>query len=54
MAEPKLAATVIVGVMKENAFRVLMVKRRGKARFMPSVHVFPGEMFEWRITLLLV
>lgn len=39
---PKLAATVVVAVREGSGYKVLMVKRKGGARFMPSVHVFPG------------
>jgi len=48
---PKLAATIIVAVPVRTAtsgsnYRILMVKRSGKSRFMPGVHVFPGGIVE--------
>eukprot|EP00005_Dracoamoeba_jomungandri_P003319 CAMPEP_0174255984 /NCGR_PEP_ID=MMETSP0439-20130205/5262_1 /TAXON_ID=0 /ORGANISM="Stereomyxa ramosa, Strain Chinc5" /LENGTH=289 /DNA_ID=CAMNT_0015338395 /DNA_START=121 /DNA_END=987 /DNA_ORIENTATION=+ len=51
--KPKLACTVLVlgGVLPElmppsSNYRVLMVKRSNKARFMPGAHVFPGGIIE--------
>jgi len=57
MQKPKLAATVLVCMPLINDgntpkdelrsdYRILMVKRSGKSRFMPHAHVFPGGITE--------
>jgi nucleoside diphosphate-linked moiety X motif protein 19 len=52
MSAPKLAATVLLckpiknHASKYSDFKILMVKRSMKSRFLPGAHVFPGGILE--------
>jgi len=49
-SQVRSAATIIVAAMTggslNNVFKLLMVKRSSKNRFMPGAHVFPGGVLE--------